>query len=120
MAFDFPKKRSDFQRWINEKNAEIEKITSKREMQYPALHRQLEYLWQDMKAGIVPGKDGKFYESIADVKRANPFPEWKDEIMMYDFSQFPFIEDTGLDNSNSVDINTIAPDEELKRRQRDT
>lgn len=119
MSFDFPKKRSEFEKWIDEKNAQVEAITQRREMQYPALHRQLEYLWQDMKNGIVPGKDGKFYESIAEVKRRNPFPEWKDEVMTYDFSQFPFIEDTGLDGTEAENIQDIAPQVELERRQRD-
>lgn len=93
MAFEFPKKRSLFRQWIDDRNKEITTINGLRRSNYPFLEKQLELLWKDMRDGIVPGKDGKFYQSISEVRKTFPYPEWKDEIMNYDFSKEEFEED---------------------------
>jgi hypothetical protein len=93
MAFEFPRKRSLFREWIDQRNKEVEKVTQLREQYYPLIEKQLELLWKDMRDGKIPGKDGDFYKAIAEVRKAFPHPEWKDEIMTYDFSKEVFEED---------------------------
>lgn len=93
MAFEFPRKRSLFRKWIDERNKEVERVTYLRSQNYPLIEKQLELLWKDMRDGKVPGKDGQFYKAIAEIRATFPHPEWKEEIMTYDFSKEVFEED---------------------------
>ena len=83
---DFPKKRSEFNAWIDAKNKEIMRFKDQRSVMYPNLEEQLDLLWKDMDDGIVAGKGGKFYNRIAKTKTEIKKPSWYDEFMAADFT----------------------------------
>lgn len=90
---DFPKKRSNFLIWSEEKNKEVTEFVNKRSVMYPSIEEQLDNLFKDMDSGIIPGKGGKFYNSIKNVKENIKKPSWYDEYINYDFSAKFFEED---------------------------
>lgn len=83
---DFPKKRSEFNAWIDAKNKEIMRFKDQRSVMYPNLEEQLDLLCKDMDDGIVAGKGGKFYNRIAKTKTEIKKPSWYDEFMAADFT----------------------------------
>lgn len=91
---NFPKKRSEFRIWSDTRNKQVQDYISKRKTSYPPIGEQLDSLWHDIDNGILPGKEGKFYQSIAEVKKLVKSPDWSiEEYINYDFSQEKFIED---------------------------
>ena len=44
----------------------------KRKFEYEQIEEQLDKLWHDMELGLVPGKDGQWYQSVAAVKDKYP------------------------------------------------
>ena len=105
---DFPKKRSEFNAWIDKKNKEIFRYKDARSASYPGVEEQLDNLWKDMDAGIVAGKGGAFYSAIAKVKSEIKKPSWYDEFMTEDFNSknVQFEEDIPL-----VDFGSSAKDQ---------
>ena len=95
---DFPKKRSEFNAWIDKKNKEIFKFKDSRAAMYPGIGEQLDLLWKDMDAGIIHGKGGAFYNAIAKAKPTIKKPSWYAEFMKEDFTSknLEFIEDIPL------------------------
>ena len=43
-----------------------------RRVEYPDIAEQFDKLWHDMEQGVVPGKDGQWYQSVAAVKDKYP------------------------------------------------
>lgn len=39
---------------------------------YPPMHEQLDMLWHDINDNIIPGKDGRWFQYIAEIKEACP------------------------------------------------
>ena len=90
----FPRKRSAFKVWIEGRNKELQDFMANRKISYPELGEQLDCLWHDIDDGILPGKEGRFYRRIADIKRKYKSPKWDvEEFKHYDFSKEQFDED---------------------------
>ncbi len=54
----------------------------------------MDALWHDIDKGILPGKEGKFYNLLAANKQRYRAPKWDvDEFIHYDFSKEQFDED---------------------------
>lgn len=93
---EFPKKRSEFSVWVDNKNRQVVDFRAQRSVMYPNLEEQLDALWKDMDAELVPGKGGKFYNSVAKAKKDVVKPSWYDDFMSTDFSRYDFEEDVAL------------------------
>lgn len=91
---EFPKKRSEFRKWADQRNTDIQNFNDNRSRSYGLLGKQLDLLWHDINNGIIPGKGGLFHKYIEDVKARVPKPEFDmQEYENFDFSKEEFIED---------------------------
>ena len=91
---DFPKVRSEFRQWADEKNRQIQEFNQNRINTYGPLGKQLDLLWHDIDSGLIPGKGGLFHAYIEKVKNFVTKPDFDiKEYQDYDFSQHEFIED---------------------------
>ena len=91
---EFPKKRSEYREWQNTRNAENQNFNTDRKNTYGPIEKQLDMLWHDIDNGIIPGKDGSFYNYIKKVKSIVKKPNFDiDEYYNYDFSKETFEED---------------------------
>jgi len=90
----FPKKRSEFRIWIDQRNKEVQNYFANRKLNYPEIGEQLDAIWHDIDDGILPGKEGKFYKLLEANKKRYKSPDWNvEEFVAYDFSKETFIED---------------------------
>ena len=90
----FPRKRSAFKVWIEGRNKELTNFLANRKINYPEIGEQLDALWHDIDKGILPGKEGKFYNLLAANNQRYRAPKWDvDEFIHYDFSKEQFDED---------------------------
>lgn len=93
---EFPKLQSEFNYWAEAKNKEVSVFRQRRSSLYKNVVDQLDDLWKDIEDGIIPGKGGKFHQSISRVKNAVKKPEWYDEYLNFDFSKEEFEDDIPL------------------------
>jgi hypothetical protein len=112
---EFPKVRSEFNSWIEEKNKEVSDFRKRRSVAYPLLEEQLDSLWKDIEDGIVPGKGGKFHVSIKKAKQSIEKPEWHDSFINYDFSKEIFEEDIPLTVLKRDDASILKYIEEAEK-----
>ena len=93
---NFPRIRSEFRKWMDERNRIIGEFNDNRANTYGPLGKQLDLLWHDIDDGIIPGKGGQFHAYIERVKNLVTKPGFDiQEYQNYDFSQHnhEFIED---------------------------
>ena len=91
---EFPKTRSEFREWANQRNSDIQNFNDNRSKMYGPLGKQLDLLWHDINNGAIPGRGGVFHQYIENVKSSVEKPDFDmDEYQNFDFSKEEFIED---------------------------
>lgn len=112
---EFPRLRSEFNSWAQAKNKELSDFRQRRSTLYKNLADQLDDLWKDIDGGIIPGKGGRFHESILKVKNAVGKPDWHDEYINYDFSKEEFEDDIPLTTLKRDDASILKYIEEAEK-----